>query len=412
MSPRLAPDPCPGAPRVLFVGLGHSSHTHGWIDLLRDSGLNVRLFSMNEGAPPDSWPTPTYVSSFPPVRGSVPGTRENLHLPGRAGRWATRALAAFGPGGAQNMGGRWLSRILRQWRPHVVHTLGLRYAAYFYRHVQKTFGPDPGPLWVAQARGGPDLALDRLDPEFSGRIAEVLAHCDAFIADNARNYELALELGLAPGKVSPLGPVPGAGGVDLAELATLRAGPPSTRTRTIVWPKAYEGRQSTARPVLEALSRVFERIRPEAVHMLAASPETLDWWREQSAHVRERCHLHGRIPNAETLRLLGQARVMLAPSLSDGVPNSLYEAMALGALPVLSPLQTITPLVRGGENVLFCRNLYPDEIAEALVRAMEDDGLADAAAGRNLELVARLADRADIARRVRRMYLDLAAGRR
>jgi len=412
MMGRLAPAPLPDAPRILFVGLGHSSHTHGWINLLRGAGLNARLFSMNEGAPPPDWPVQTYVTSFPPQRGALPGTRENLYLPGGLGRMATRAAAALAPGGAQNMCGRWLARIIRQWRPHVVQTLGLRYASYFYLHVQQRFGVGGLGAWVVQARGGPDLALDRFDPEFSGRIREVLARCDCFIADNARNYELALEMGLAPGKLSSLGPVPGAGGVDVEALSAMGSAPPSTRGRVIVWPKAYECRQSTARPVLEALGRVFEEIRPDAVHMLAITPETRDWWNAQTPEVRARCHLHGRIPNAETLRLMAGARVMLAPSLSDGVPNSLYEAMALGALPIVSPLETITPLVRQEENALFARNLYMDEIAAALTRAMADDALADAMATRNRELVARLADRRRIGERVGEFYLKAAARRR
>jgi trehalose utilization protein len=45
------------------------------------------------------------------------------------------------------------------------------------------------------------------------------------------------------------------------------------------------------------------------------------------------------------------------------------------------------------ENVLFARNLYPEEIANALVRAMNDDNLVDSTAKNNLEKVYRLADR-------------------
>ena len=109
---------------------------------------------------------------------------------------------------------------------------------------------------------------------------------------------------------------------------------------------------------------------------------------------------------------MGRARVMLAPSLVDGTPNSMFEAMATGAFPILSPLDTIRPLVRDGCNVLFARNLYPDEIGEALVRAMTDDVLVDIAAERNLALVRELADRHAIRPRVVGLYESLAAARR
>jgi hypothetical protein len=65
-----------------------------------------------------------------------------------------------------------------------------------------------------------------------------------------------------------------------------------------------------------------------------------------------------------------------------------------------------------GWNVLFARNLYPDEIGEALVRGMHDDVLVDSAAERNLALVRELADRSAIRPRVVRLYESIAVGSR
>jgi glycosyltransferase involved in cell wall biosynthesis len=107
--------------------------------------------------------------------------------------------------------------------------------------------------------------------------------------------------------------------------------------------------------------------------------------------------------------MLPQARVMLAPSLTDGVPNAMMEAMALGSFPIVSPLDTITPVVDNETNVLFARNLYPDEIAAALVRAMSDDALVDAAAERNLKRVAEIADRTVVTKKALNFYAEVAA---
>jgi hypothetical protein len=66
------------------------------------------------------------------------------------------------------------------------------------------------------------------------------------------------------------------------------------------------------------------------------------------------------------------------------------------------------PVVKENENVLFARNLYPDEIAGALLRAMTDDTLVDRAAERNFHLVQDIANRSEIKTRLVNYYQMLA----
>jgi len=404
-------DAHPGRPRILFVGAAESSHTHAWIDLLEGSGLNARLFALPHTTPPDSWPVRTYVTAYGHKGALDPARRAGLYPEGAAARFAVRNLRRVfrREGSPEASAARWLSEVVRRWRPDVIHTLGLNTASYFYADVRKRFGLEGRGLWVVQARGGPDLALHRLVPEHAGRIREVLGTCDQFVADNERNYELALECGLRRESLSPLGVVPGTGGIDVDALAGAWAAPPSGRT-VLLWPKAYECPQSKALPVFEALKLLGEeRLAPFEVHMLAMTAETRMWFETLPEWLRRQCRTYERVPRGLALELMTRARVMLAPSLSDGVPNSLYEAMAAGAFPVLSPLETITPVVREGENVLFARNLFPEEVAGALARALGDDALVDAAAERNLALVRRIADRAQVRARVLDFYEGLAA---
>ena len=59
-------DPFPGKPKILFIGLAESSHTHAWIDLLNGSALNVRLFSPTPSLlPPANWDIKTYSAQSP-----------------------------------------------------------------------------------------------------------------------------------------------------------------------------------------------------------------------------------------------------------------------------------------------------------------------------------------------------------
>jgi glycosyltransferase involved in cell wall biosynthesis len=400
-------DDHPGKPRILFVGLGESTHTHAWIDLLESAPFNVRLFAMPSGVPPDDWGVRTYVTSYFHA-GLDPATRAALHPPNRLLRFARRNVSRVVGVGLQEMTDRWLAEIIRGWRPDIIHTLGLEAAGEYFYDVRRRFRLERIGRWVLQIRGGSDIALARLNPVRGPALAGVLRACDQLLCDNPENFRILRGMGVREEQFAKIGTVPGTGGVDVAAVAARWQGAPSQR-RTIMWPKVYESPWAKVLPVYEALKLCWERIQPCEVEMLSMNPEAHAWYWTLPAHMRERCHARERIPRERVLELMTGARVMLAPSLVDGVPNSLYEAMAAGAFPIVSPLDTIRPVVEEGRNVLFARNLYPEEIAGALVRAMTDGALVDGAAQENLALVRRIAERAEVRARITDFYESLAA---
>ena len=330
--------------------------------------------------------------------------REELWLP------SNRFLKAYLPFrvyGSSEDEEAWLARIIRTWRPDVIHTIGLTLGGYFYYPVRQRHKIQDIGLWVMQTRGGSDLTLSRLDPDAAAVMKRVLGECDQIITDNEINFTYLEELGVGREKICPLGWVPGTGGVDVAGLSAGWS-PPSTRPRMILWPKAYESPWSKALPVLEALCLAWDKIQPSEIHLLAADPEVRMHCRALPAEIQKSLHFYERIDRGKVFELMGQARVMLAPSLVDGVPNTLYEAMACGAFPILSPLDTIKTVAQEPDNLLFARNLYPQELAEALSKAMHEDELVDRAAQGNLELVKQIADRAVIGPKLEVYYQDLA----
>lgn len=373
-------------PRLLFVGSATSSHAHSWIDLLRGSGFDLRLFSpvVNEGPLPDDVLIPTYLLGDAPV-------------PDRP--WLHRRPVGEAPSNC-------LEDVIRVWCPDIVHTFGLFDAGLVSARVRCRFDDSFPTRWVLQLRGGSDLELNRFRPERVARIVEAAACADRILSDNRRNFAYLEAMGVDGWRFADIAPVPGTGGLDADRFLPWRR-PPAQR-RLIVWPKCYNTAFAQALPVIEALRRCWERLSPCRIAMLwMVQNDVEDWLRTLPEGLRTVCDIRGHIPRDEVLELLGDARVMLAPSLVDGVPNSLYEAMVNGALPIVSPLGTITDVVAEDRNVLFARNLYPDEIAAALVRAMSDDGLVERATAGNLELVARIAGRAAIRAKVIRFYRSL-----
>jgi len=408
MSSSFDTDELSGKPKILFIGPGESSHTHSWIALLDGADFNIRLFSLPQGSPPPSWPIKTYLTEYG-QNDIDPSNRSYLLASGKLKRFASRSVAAlvkqaWTPGPLIE---DWLAKIIRQWQPDIIHTLGMESGGELYFDVRRKYGLDGIGKWILQTRGGSDLALRHLNPELTPRIGEVLRACDLLVSDNPQNFRIAREMGVREDQLASIAPVPGTGGIDVDDLQARRREPPS-QSRLILWPKAYECPWSKALPVFEALKLCSEQIQPYEIHILATTPETLRWYPALPATIRERCHLEGRVPRERVFDLMARARVMLAPSLVDGVPNSMYEAMAAGALPIVSPLETIQPVVENERNVLFARNLYPEEIAAALHRAMTNDQLVDSVADQNLALVRRLANRADIRERVIKFYYDVA----
>jgi glycosyltransferase involved in cell wall biosynthesis len=307
----------------------------------------------------------------------------------------------------QALAGRWLAKILREWQPDIIHTLGIEQGGEFYLHVRRKFDLEGIGKWVLQTRGGSDLALTHLDPERRKQLVDILGSCDQLISDNEQNFRIARELGVREEQLATIAPVPGTGGIDVELLREKWKGPTSSR-RVIVWPKAYDSAWGKMLPTFEALKLIWDRIQPCEIHMLSMNFESNMWFWSLPEAIRRSCRPRERVARSEVLGIMPKARVMLAPALIDGVPNSLYEAMACGAFPIVSPLETVLPVVKNEENVLFARNLYPNEIAEALARAMTDDALVDAAAQSNLKLVRSVANRDLIRPRVIEFYECLA----
>jgi glycosyltransferase involved in cell wall biosynthesis len=407
MSPSFDTDELPGKPKILFIGLGESSHTHSWIELLNGAAFNVRLFALPSGSPPPSWPIKTYLTEYTQREINL-STRSYVFASGRFERLARRSAARLlgQTWASQNLVKESLAKIVREWRPDIIHTLGMDPSGEFYFNVRRQFGLDSFGKWVLQTRGASDLPLRHIDPELRPHITEVLRSCDLLINDNQQDLRIARELGVRQDQIASLTPVPGTGGIDVDALATRRL-KPSSQSRLILWPKAYESPWSKALPTLEALKLCWSQIQPCEVHILATTPETRQWHMTLPQEIKNSCRVEGRIPRDRVLELMTQARVMIAPSLLDGVPNSLYEAMAGGAFPIVSPLESICPVVEQEKNVLFARNLYPNEIAGALTRAMLDDELVDATVERNLTLVRRIANRSEIRPRVIEFYQKL-----
>ena len=439
-------DDRPGAPRILFIGSAPSTHTHSWIGLLDGANFNVRLLSpfAYDIPPAESFHVRTYLSVpdlkletplrynllFPEQPSSTPATEQPSSttattattswwqklsqlrhpLSGQTSHsWATPPSAPTPPPAptpAEKLEHRFVE-LMRQWRPHIVHTLGMFEASVWWHGIRKRHDLRHGLRWVMQLRGGSDLEINRYVPEQRKRIVEIANDADQIVSDNLSNFSHLREFGVKESRFASIAPVPGTGGLDVAKGPNWEI--PPSRRQLLVWPKAYNTQYALALPVIEALKIVAEKLPPTIRFLMlwTVQNEVKDWLWTLPETIRARCDIRAQVPREDVLAILPETRVLLAPSLVEGRPNTMLEAMASGAFPIVSPLATICEIAKEPDNALFARNLYPTEIAEAIIRAVTDDELVERAARNNLDLVRQVANRAIIRARVIEYYGQL-----
>src|SRR5690606_20159070 len=73
----------------------------------------------------------------------------------------------------------------------------------------------------------------------------------------------------------------------------------------------------------------------------------------------------------EVFKLMAEAALLLMPSLDEGIPNVVVEAMAIG-LPVISTdCGGVSELIADGENGWIVPTRKPEAMAEAIIHFLE-----------------------------------------
>lgn len=105
---------------------------------------------------------------------------------------------------------------------------------------------------------------------------------------------------------------------------------------------------------------------------------------------------------AELFRL---ASVTVSPSDHDGTPNTLLEAMACGCFPIAGDIESLREWITNGVNGLLCDPSNPESLADAVVRALEDEDLRRRAASANQKLIDERAEYQQVMKEAEDFYL-------
>ena len=120
--------------------------------------------------------------------------------------------------------------------------------------------------------------------------------------------------------------------------------------------------------------------------------------------LRSSAKLWPRLNQAQLWTLFQRSQVFVSPSIHDGTPNSLLEAMACGCFPVVGNTESMAEWVKMGVNGLLVDATDAYAIANAVVRAINQPDLRKEAAVYNATLIAERAAYAPNMASVERFY--------
>jgi glycosyltransferase involved in cell wall biosynthesis len=352
--------------RLCFISVGTFAHVGLYLEHFKAAGHDVSFVALSPSPPRG---VPTYELGF--------GARRKWKYP-------LAMLAA--------------RRLVRALKPDVVH-------AHFATSgglAGLVCGLHPTVVTVH----GSDLAASGLSPLWRPVLRAVLEHADCVNAVSGDLGAMAARLGADPAKITTLTP-----GVDTGLFS------PDARPRS---PRA-------GRP-----ARLFcpRRLDPECdpltvIHAAAALRRSgLAFTLTMAGEGRLRSQVEaaaarlglsdavrflGHVPHADMPALLREHDLYLSASLRDGASLSLLEAMAAGALPVVSRIPANTAWLDHGAGGLFHTPGDAEDLARRVVEALGRPGFAAAAAALNRARVLERGDRAVNMARLEEVYKTLAA---
>lgn len=337
-------------------------HTQRWVEHLRSRGHDVRLWSLERG------PGELGARALPEL--PLPGLlRYPLATPALLSE-----LRAFGPDLVD---------------AHYVPNYGLLGALAGFR-----------PLSVA-AWGSDLLIAGRRNALQRARARFVLRRADLVIADSRNLAEAALELGA---RRSTLRAIPW--GIDRGRFASAAAREPGLLLSTRMHEDVYDI------PALLRGAAVVMARRSGTFLAIAGDGSLLARHERLAAELLPagRYRFLGRLSSADLALWLGRAEVYLSASRSDSTSLSLLEAMAAGALPVVSDIEGNREWVADGAGARLFAPGDAAALALALEAVLDDVAWATRARAHNAAVIAERGDWHRNFARIESAFAALAAG--
>ena len=247
------------------------------------------------------------------------------------------------------------------------------------------------PKWMA-INCGSDIYYYQHFPDHYQQINRLLKNIDYYACGCERDLEIAKKIGMTA-KANPV--FPNTGGFNLDNIALLRT-TEKTSERKLIMVKGYQHFVGRALTALEAILQCADVLKEYHIVVFLASPQV----RQQVQYIKEQYALNISVlehtDHDKMLQFFAKARIYLGVSLSDGTPQAMIEAMALGAFPIQTNTACCDEWFEdgiSGFSIPFDDVAY---ISRKIRDALMSDELVNKASDINWDVICRRADRKQI----------------
>lgn len=293
-----------------------------------------------------------------------------------------------------------LYEVIQKIEPNLVHSLEMQSQTYPLLEVRKRNNFN----W-AYFSWGSDLFFYKSDKKHFNTMKQVLSNVNYVFADNRRDILLAKKLTFK-GKEAPI--FPGGGGYFLEEYKQFIK---PVKQRNLIILKGYHHWAGRALCVIEAFDKISNYLTEYQIYVYSAHDNVVKKIKELNEKNQLNIQYSSRrseITHEELLQKFGQARIAIGNNISDGIPNTLLESIILGAFPIQSnPGGASEDYIEDGKNGLLIQNPENvDEIANLILKALENDMLVESAFDVNQE-IAKTLEYSIIREKVLKVYQEI-----
>jgi glycosyltransferase involved in cell wall biosynthesis len=287
-----------------------------------------------------------------------------------------------------------LEKIILEIQPNIIHSFEMQSCSY---PILKTMQKHPNLKWIYSCWGN-DLFYYQQFSEHLKKIKKVLQRVDFLHTDCQRDLVLAQQLGFVGRHV---GVIPGGTGYPIESLGVYKV---PINQRKIILVKGYEHILGRGLNIVKALHSIQDQILDYEVVVFGAHPKVIDYIKLN--HLEFKYFDRNGLSHEGLMELMGKSLLYIGNSISDGMPNTLLEAIVMGAFPIQSNPGGVTQeIINHGENGLLIEDPESiDTIRNLIKRAITDSLLLKKAEGINQVLALERLDYEDNKRKAIGIY--------